>query len=175
MLDPFWLSFSKLTVDDLPLMLKWLNSAFVGKWYGKGEYTYRDIKAKYVSRISGESPTNCYLIHYAKQPIGFIQTYRIVDYPDYNQFVQSGGETAGVDMFLGEDEYAYQGLGTAALFRFLKEIVFKKDRISSCVMGPDPENKAAIRAYKKLGFQYYKTIHQPDGDEYLMRIDRVDL
>lgn len=171
------INFRKLRLDDLSLMLRWLNSAFVSRWYGRGNYAYDDVLAKYGSRITGESPTEPYLICYGQTPVGYIQTYRIVDHPAYNALVQADEYTAGVDLFIGEARYANQGLGTAALRRFLKEVVFAKAGIKACVLGPDPENKAAIRVYEKVGFSYVKIISQPDGsgDEYLMRIERTDL
>ncbi len=170
-------NFQKLRFDDLPLLFGWLNSAFVSRWYGKGNYAYKDVREKYGRRITGESPTEPYLICYGKTPAGYIQTYRIVDYPEYNALVQVDEHTAGVDLFLGEVRYTNRGLGTAALRRFLQEIVFAKVGIDACILGPDPANKAAIRVYEKVGFRYVKTISHPDGggDEYLMRIEHTDL
>lgn len=171
------INFRKLRLDDLSLIQRWLNSDFVSRWYGSGNYAYADVLEKYGSRITGESPTDPYLICYGQMPIGYIQTYKIIDYPEYNALVQADEHTAGVDLFLGEERYTNQGLGTAALQHFLMEIVFAKAGIDACMLGPAPTNKAAIRVYEKVGFSYVKTVSHPDGsgDEYLMRMERKDL
>lgn len=49
--------------------------------------------------------------------------------------------------------------------------------VNTCVIGPEPENKIAIRAYEKSGFTYFKTVNNQNEDmnEYLMRINKEDL
>jgi RimJ/RimL family protein N-acetyltransferase len=49
--------------------------------------------------------------------------------------------------------------------------------VASCVIGPEPKNAAAIRAYAKAGFRHWKTIQQPDEPEpeWLMRLAKGDL
>ena len=121
-----------------------------------------------------EDLSNPFLILYARTPIGYIQSYRISNYPDYNEHVQVDEKTAGIDLFIGEDDYLHRGFGTAILTKFLAEIIFSDDSILSCVIGPEPKNKAAVRCYEKVGFRYFKTITIPDEpeSEYLMRIDK---
>lgn len=49
--------------------------------------------------------------------------------------------------------------------------------VESCIIDPEPTNKAAIRAYEKAGFKYEKTIQVPTEAEpsYVMRIMPSDL
>ena len=77
-------------------------------------------------------------------------------------------------MFVGEDGFLCMGLGSHILRRFLREAVFANDDLEACVIGPDPKNAAAIRAYEKAGCRYFKTIQVPGEPEpeYLMRISR---
>ena len=77
-------------------------------------------------------------------------------------------------MFVGEIDYIHKGLGAIILRKFLEVIVFGQRNTPSCIIGPEPSNIVAIRAYAKAGFKYWKTIHAPDEDEpeYLMRIAR---
>ena len=177
MIDLQKINFRKLPLSDLDLMLKWLNIDFVQKWYGKKEYSYEEILKKYGSRVEGREPVTPFLIYYADTPIGYIQTYRISDYPKYNKYVEADEFTAGVDLFIGEKDFIHKGFGTAATKKFLKEIVFSDESIKSCVLGPEPKNKAAIRSYEKVGFKYFKTITMPDEPEpeYLMRIHREEI
>jgi RimJ/RimL family protein N-acetyltransferase len=68
-------------------------------------------------------------------------------------------------------------LGSSILRKFLRDVVFANQSIDCCVIGPEPQNKAAIKAYEKAGFRYLKTV-QISGEEqpeYLMRLSREDL
>ena len=59
---------------------------------------------------------------------------------------------------------------------FLDDVVFGSFGASSCVIGPAEENLAAIRAYEKAGFRYWKRVLIPGEPtpEYLMGISRGD-
>ncbi len=174
MLDLAQISFRKLSVSDLPLMHEWLNSDFVSHWYGQGPYSRQQVECKYLPRINGQSPTASFFLVYIGEPVGYIQTYKIQDYAGYAPYVQADEVAAGVDMFIGAREYAHRGLGAAALGQFLREIVFRDAEIESCIMGPEPNNEAAIRCYEKAGLRYWKTIQIPGEPEpeYLMRVDK---
>ena len=177
MIDKRKIQFRRLLVSDLRLMHKWLNTDFVTQWYGKRQYTYGEILEKYGKRIVGNDATDSYLIFYDGTPIGYIQTYRISDYPDYNKYIQSDENTAGVDLFIGEGDYIHKGFGAAILAKFLEKVVFCTDAIAKCIIGPEPDNKVAIRCYEKVGFQHIKTIYNPNEleQEYLMIISKEEL
>lgn len=172
------INFKKLEENDLPLVHKWRNAEHVVEWYGKTRPTFEEIKKKYVPRIHGNEPTYCFLILLDEKPIGFIQTYRVSDHPEYEKNVRLDEKTAGIDLFIGEKEYLHKGLGGEIIKQFLKEITFKMFDISSCVVSPDPNNKIAIRAYEKVGFSYVKMIRNSERkqEEYLMKIseDAID-
>jgi RimJ/RimL family protein N-acetyltransferase len=175
--NPQIITFRKLQMDDLVLMHAWLNSPHVSRWYGSGDYTFEQIFEKYAPRIRGETPVHPNIILHAGDPIGYIQTYRISDHPYYNVHVGADTHTAGVDLFIGQADFLHKGYGTAALRKFLEEVVFTDESFTSCVVGPEPDNKAAIRCYEKVGFKYWKTIHIPEEpqDESLMRFSREEL
>lgn len=69
-------------------------------------------------------------------------------------------------------DFVHKGLGEQILIKFLSEYVFQLYDVECCIIGPEPKNNIAIRAYEKAGFKYFKTIQVPDEDEpeYLMRI-----
>ncbi len=165
----------KLCRQDLADMHRWLNSDFVSRWYGKKTYTHSEIIEKYGPHIEGATPVDPFLILNNKTPIGYIQVYKISAYPDYNFYLAADKRTVGIDMFIGERHYLYKGFGSAALRLFVAQIVFQREGIDQCIIGPEPTNKTAIRAYHKAGFQYFKTVQFPDQNhsECLMRIDRA--
>lgn len=171
------LDFRRLTRDDLPLMHRWLNTPHVDQWYGEGG-DFEAIAAKYGAYIDGDKPTHPYLILYGDTPIGYIQTYRIDDYPHYAQHLALGdGPAAGLDLFIGEGAFVHQGLGPLAIRAFLRTVVFSLLPVTRCVIGPAVANFSAIRAYEKAGFRYLKTVQLPNepSPEYIMVIDRADL
>jgi RimJ/RimL family protein N-acetyltransferase len=177
MSDSNAIHFRRLREPDLPLMHEWLNTDLVNRWYGKKPCSYAEVRDKYLPRINGQAPTRSFLILYGDTPIGYIQTYRLADYPDYSRHLQVDENAAGVDLFIGEREYIHRGLGSVILGAFLLEIVFASEEIGCCIVGPEPQNTAAIRCYERAGFEYLKTVRVPNEPEpeYLMRIDRERL
>lgn len=177
-LDPAAVGFRQMTPDDLLLMHRWLQTPHVLEWWWGGVApSYEDVAEKYGPRIRGQEPTDPYLILHAGQPVGYIQTYRIRDYPEYAAAVDMDEEASGVDLFIGEADYLHKGLGSHILRRFLRHIVFAPGDVASCIIGPSAANAIAIRAYEKAGFRYLKTIpaENEPTPEYLMRISRADL
>jgi RimJ/RimL family protein N-acetyltransferase len=168
--------FRPLTRNDLLLMHGWLNTPHVLEWWDKPGPTLAEVEQKYLPRTDGSDPTEPYIIEYRARPIGYIQLYLIEDYPDYSQYVGLDERAAGIDVFIGEIDHIHRGLGPALLKRFLRDFVFARPDVASCVIGPAISNMIAIRAYEKAGFVYFKTATIPDEDEpeYLMRIGRED-
>jgi aminoglycoside 6'-N-acetyltransferase len=174
--DADLIGFRPLGMDDLDLMHRWLNAPHVAKWWGAGP-TLEAVVEKYRARIEGREPTHSFLILHGGQPIGYIQSYRMSAYPVYEQAVGADRNAAGVDLFIGAEEYLNLGLGTALLAEFLRAVVFSESGIESCYIGPAAGNRAAIRAYEKVGFRYIKTVQVPGEPEpeYLMLIARAAL
>lgn len=168
--------FRALDSADLPLMHRWLNSDFVARWW-EGWPTYEQVRDNYTPCIDGTDPTRSYIIEINATPIGYVQCYLIRDYPDYSKYVAEDENAAGMDVFIGEPEYARRGLGPLILRAFMREVVFPATGAISCIIGPAVNNRAAIRAYEKAGFKYLKTISIPGElePEYLMRIGRDEL
>lgn len=174
-IDPWALSFRRLRTSDLALMHRWLNAAHVIRWwYGEGT-SYREIEEKYLPRIEGREAVRPYAILIRGTPIGYIQGYPISDEDDeeYARLVDVEA-SAGIDLFIGEEGYLHKGLGRHILERFLTEDIFSDPEVEVCVIGPEPNNTSAIRAYEKAGFRYFKTIQVPGEPEpeYLMRLTR---
>lgn len=177
-LDSALIGFRRMVMDDLPLMHHWLQTPHVLEWWWGGVApTPEAIAEEYGPRILSEEATQTYFILSAGEEIGYIQTYRIRDYPEYAAAVGADEEAAGVDLFIGETDYLHKGLGSHILRRFLRDVVFAADDIASCIIGPSEANASAIRAYEKAGFRYFKTIPSENEPtpEYLMRITRADL
>jgi len=170
------ITFRKLEEADLQIMYKWLNTDFVIEWFGKSS-SFDEVVRRYLPRIKGEQPTFPFVIECNNRGIGYIQTYMIEDYPEYSKYVNTDEHAAGMDLFIGEQEFIHKGLAKNILTKFLREYVFLLNDAVCCIIGPEPQNKTAIRAYEKAGFKYLKTIQVPDEDEpeYLMRLYKNEL
>ncbi len=158
---------------DLKVLHRWLNQPHVLEWW-REPLTFEGTQVKYGPYVRGEVLTYPFLILLDDQPLGYIQWYRIADYSDYAEQIQAEAGAAGIDLFLGEPEWVHRGLGGLVIRRFLREVVFPQQGVTCCVIGPDRDNRAAIRCYEKVGFRYLKTV-QVRGEpapEYLMRLDR---
>ena len=169
------LSFRGLRPSDLGLMHRWLNAPHVRRWWYDEGPSYQEIEAQYLPRIEGRDTTRPFVILYEDKPIGYIQSYPVSDDEEYAGLVDAE-DLAGVDLFIGEAEYLYRGLGRYIVLGFLSEHVFSDPGIGVCVIGPEPKNAVAIRVYEKAGFRYFKEIQVPGEPEpeYLMKLTREE-
>lgn len=173
------ISFRKLQFADLPQMAEWLQTDFVKEWWhDPAPTTVEALTEEYGPVIEGTDSTQAFFICYDSTPIGYIQTYRFRDNPEWQEAIQPEGEAAGVDIFIGDTNFIHRGLGTLAMKKFLKEVVFSQPDINNCYIDPEPANKTAIRSYEKAGFTYWKTLpagiieDEPEG--YWLRLSRAD-
>ena len=176
-LQPRNIGFRRLTMDDLPLMHRWLNMPHVNAFYGSPQgCSYEEVFAKYAPRIRSGQPTSCYVITYGDIPVGCIQTYLWRDYPDSARLLDLQEEATSLDVFIGEQKYVHRGLGCGILRSFLHTIIFSDASVQSCVITPEARNASAVRAYEKAGFKYLRTINHPGepGPVHLMRIGREE-
>ncbi len=173
-MDPGGVSFRGLRSDDLGLMHRWANAPHMSRWWYVGEISYQQLEEKYVPRIGGREAVKPFVILHEEKPIGYIQSYPISHDEEYAGLVDVG-DSAGVDLFIGEAGYLYRGLGPKIIQRFLAQEVFSDPGTAVCVIGPEPENTAAIRAYEKVGFRFFRSIQVlGTGPEYLMKLAREE-
>lgn len=167
------IAFRSMTAEDLGVMHEWLQREHVRRWWTDRQ-TYEDVVGHYLPAIEGTDPTDLYFILLDERPIGFVQTYRVADHPDYHRLVGVERDVAGVDLFLADHHLTGRGLGSQALVQFIRDVVFAEPTINACVADPDSENHSSIRAFEKAGFRVVRQFVDPsDGRVHsLMRIDR---
>lgn len=185
--DADQISFRPLRRSDFPLLHVWLNADHVRPgWYAPGTYPAGGypldaLDRDYGPSADGEDPVAAFIIAYQQAPIGYVQSFRVADFPDYaGPFADDPADAAtaaSLDLFIGDPAYVGRGLGPLILGRFLRAVLFVGDDVRSVLVNPDPANAAAIRAYEKAGFRHVKTITVPGQPKpsHVMRIDRADL
>ena len=94
------LSFQPLRAGDLSTLYSWRQEPHVREFVQRQPPTWEEIRDKYLPRLNPGWPAKCFL-SCVGNPIGYIQTYRIADWPDYAATI---GESAGigVDLFIGD-------------------------------------------------------------------------
>lgn len=165
--------FRRLTEADLPLLHEWLQREHVQFWWRERE-SYDAVVRRYLPAIDGRDPTDLYLILVDERPAGFIQTYVVSDYSDYRRLVDVEEGVAGVDLFLADPELTGQGLGSTVIAQFVRDVVFAAPRTHACIADPDAENLASLRAFEKAGFARVREFVDPNDDNRLHALLRVD-
>lgn len=167
------IGFRRLRTSDLPSIHRWLHEPHVARWWYEDVGTFEEVSDQYSAYIEGEEPIEPFLILYEDRPIGYIQSYRVSDDEEYDRLIDIE-DSAGVDLFIGEEELLYRGLGPRIIRRFIEEVVFADESIEVCIIDPEPENRAAIRAYEKAGFRYFQSVDTSEGPAYLMKLSRTE-
>ncbi len=181
------ITFVPLVELHFPLLLKWLNSTHVKKWwYSNISWTEELIHEKYINYVRGykiengiAKKINPYIISLNNNLIGYVQIYNAYDFPvsklitgsksvAYTQFTEFPLNLGIFDIFIGEENCLKQGIGLQSIIQFLKE---HGKCFSHIFVDPDSANIAAIRTYKKAGFK--KTKEQPNLNEVWMTRNKV--
>jgi RimJ/RimL family protein N-acetyltransferase len=150
--------FRPLAADDFPLMLRWLTTEHIKKWWNDGDDTLEKVALHYGAKDDTVRFILLATEDNNKKPIGYFQYY-----------FEMGG-TIGIDQFIGEENYLNRGVGTRAIKVFVGMIA-RRHRPTRIVLDPSPENKRAIRCYEKVGFKHYQTTQNGDGSlAYMMQL-----
>lgn len=155
--------FQPLSIEHINLLHKWMQEPHVSQWWGEGRsWSLGEIKEKYTSYTHGykmqqgtKKTIHPFIIEFEKRPVGYIQFYRAADFPRdgfsvENIWQDQNKSLAAIDFYIGEPQSLGVGLGTQALQSFLQDHVFK--HFDACLVDPEKNNKAAIKAYAKAGF-----------------------
>ena len=157
------ISFQHLRQDHLPLLLLWLNAPHVQNFWDRGtEWTEGLVQGKYGTYIEGykwvgqeKRPLHAFIIYLADRPIGYIQYYNAGHFPREG-YELDHPRLAALDIFIGEESVLGKGYGSLSIKKFLSTYVWND--FHACFVDPDVSNIAAIRAYEKAGFHFWKQV-----------------
>lgn len=158
------ITFEPLHESHFPLLLKWLESPHVKKWWDQDvTYTMGLVKEKFGKHIHGlalsknsNHKTYAYIICANKEMIGYIQAYNAHDFAHENglNFSAISGSVCGVDLFIGESPFLHKGWGTRILNEFEKQLL--APHFDLCLVDPSKDNLTAIKAFTKAGFKIFE-------------------
>jgi aminoglycoside 6'-N-acetyltransferase len=163
------IGFRALQPDDLPLVREWLGREHVRRWWR--DPVERDI-AEITEALEGREPTEYYAILRDDRPIGLIQSYRVADYPDWEEVVRVGPGAVGLDLLIGEVDAVGRGLGPLVLADFARTIAFADPGATAVVATVEEENRRSWRAFEKAGFRHLRDVEEDGLPHRLMRLDR---
>jgi aminoglycoside 6'-N-acetyltransferase len=152
--------FRPMSVDDLPLVQRWLAEPHVVRWWGKPNEQF-DL----VSVDLDEQAMNQFIVTCERRPFGYLQCYNPDAWDGAGLGPQPTG-TRGIDQFIGEADMLDRGHGSAFIRSFIDRLL--KAGTPRVVTDPGPANARAIRAYEKAGFRKAHLVDTPDGRALLM-------
>src|SRR5580704_1069989 len=117
------ISFRALEERDLTLLAEWLNRPHLRRFYQFAPTTPEAVAAKYGSYIRGEVPTHGNLALLGGAPFGYLQCYRVADWPDWQAVVQTT-EGISIDLFIADPDLIGRGLGRRMLAQYVETIAF---------------------------------------------------
>lgn len=171
------ITFEPLNETHFPLILEWLESPHVKKWWDRDvRYTIDSFREKYGSYVKGykkekgvNKEIHSYVIILGAKPIGYIQLYNAYDFERSKILTDLPENLGAFDVFIGEEGYLGQNLGVQVIREFL-ELYGKK--YSYIFVDPDCFNIAAIKCYQKAGFKIIRSF--ADEEVWMLKSSMTD-
>lgn len=143
--------------EDYKLLVKWLSDPTVLDYYeGRSNpFDLHKVKEKFEHRARGESRVIVGIVECNKNPIGFVQYYKIIpnEYRETELIdMQEFHTPYGMDIVIGETSYWNKGIGTEIIQTLIKHL-FEHLKADIIFIDPQTWNKRAIRCYEKCGFK----------------------
>ena len=174
--NPTDVTFRRLTLDDLPLLHRWLCDPDVQRWWHDDDLSYEAIAAEYTPRIEGNEPEEQWFAVVDGREVAWFQTYALASDQAYTDACASVGVDragGGFDYLIGDPADRGRGLGPTLIAAFVRDVVFglHPDWPVACA-GPEPENVRSWRALERAGLRFVGEIDTEEGPEHLMAVER---
>lgn len=135
-------TFRAVTIDDLALLKQWQSRPHVAQWWDDEDWLdEEDLKDDRVAR---------WIVGQQGKQIAYMQDYTVHGWDNHPFFHLPKG-SRGIDQFIGEPDMIGQGHGTAFINERMHALF--DAGAPAIATDPHPENKRAIAAYQKAGFE----------------------
>lgn len=152
-----------MTRGDLPDVTRWRQSEHLMRWWASdGEPTPERVEAQYGPGIDGMTPTRMWMAEVNGRSVGFLQDYRIGDYPEY-VVLGPDPEAIGVDYALCA-EWSGRGFGARVLWAWMARARHRFPDATSYFAAPDHRNTRSLRMLAKAGFVEGLWFDEPQED-----------
>jgi aminoglycoside 6'-N-acetyltransferase len=152
-----------MTRGDLPVVTRWRQSDHLHRWWSSdGDPTPERVEAQYGPSIDGMTPTRMWIAEVNGRSVGFVQDYRIGDYPEY-AVLAPDPDAIGVDYALAE-EWSGRGLGARVLWAWMARARHRFPAATTYFAAPDHRNTASLRMLAKAGFVEGIWFDEPQED-----------
>jgi len=145
-MEKFKIKFRPVRKSDIKLRAKWLNNPAINQglsWHYREVGTTLKEQKEWYERYSKDKYDKRFIIVANNKPVGIVGLTEISPV-DRNGMLY---------LFIGENGYRGQGIGTAAL-KFIFDYGFNKLKLHKIGLMANSYNTRAIKLYKSLGFQY---------------------
>lgn len=152
-----------MTRGDLPDVTRWRQSEHIRRWWAsEGEPTAERIEARYGPCIDGMRPTRMWVAEVNGRSVGFVQDYRVGDYPEY-AVLGPDPDAVAVDYALCE-EWSGRGFGARVLWAWMSRARQRFPAVTTYFAAPDHRNAASLRMLAKTGFTEGLWFDEPNED-----------
>ena len=149
---------------DLADVTRWRQAAHVHRWWmSDGEPTAERIAEQYGPDIDGRTPTRMWVAEVNGRSLGFVQDYRIGDYPAF-ALLAPDADAVGVDYAIGDPAWLGRGIGVRVLWEWMTRARHRFPGATSYFAAPDHRNKASLRMLDKAGFARGLWFDEPLAD-----------
>jgi aminoglycoside 6'-N-acetyltransferase len=163
------ITFRDLDLGDLARLAEWLNRPHLRRFYQFEPTTPEAVTAKYSAYVRGDAPTHCHLALLDGRPFGYLQCYRIADWPDWEVVVETT-EGISIDLFIADPDLIGLGFGRRMLAQYVDAVAFPlypQERF--CWIGHQLENLAARTCSEACGFVAMRQYIE-DGRSYVLLV-----
>ncbi|MCZ4588913.1 GNAT family N-acetyltransferase [Rhodococcus opacus] len=178
--DAVTFEFVRTTREFFPQLQRWLREPHVARFWNH-DTADADIERDFGGSIDGTEPCEDFLVRRDGLPFGFIQRYRIADYPEdlalLAALVEIPPGSISIDYYVGGPQHTGQGLGTAMISAFVAKCRADLPDATAIVVPVVVPNRASWRALEKAGFRRVGEGYLPpdnpidDGAHYISRLD----
>lgn len=176
-MSPALITFRLLTVDDLPLMHRWLNEEGIVRWWEGDDVSWEGVQRDY--HPDSWDDEEQFIAVVDGVDAGWIQCYPAAGDPKETLLWGTVGvdveRTGGIDYFVADPEARGRGVGSAMIRAFVDQVVFgAHPEWAFAAAGPFLANEPSWRALAKAGFTHVGDVDDPQGPCRVMVLARVE-